>query len=182
MINRAEMERSSDIKARLPISTDQEVQDIFRRKIEFIRRGVDLPVRVGSPYNQPLDSQQHLFSFTAEEYSYLEGMHWRDGKIGRVESNRLQALGLEVMKGYGFDENSSMPEYQNRGWIQDGTIDDRDGTSREFRIYPSKTINGLAFERVKKYGTATGEVISVSWSVLDKAPLFRINIGKKSKK
>ena len=175
MINRVEMVRSNDMEARLPVPTDQEVQDIFRRKIEIIRRSVELPVRIGCPYSTlGEDSQQHLFSFTADDYSYLDGMNWRDGKIGRVESGRLQALGLEVMKEYGFDENSSKPEYTDGGWTKDGIIDDHGGTSRELRIYPSKTINGLAFERAKNFNTTTGEVLYVSWSVLDKAPLFRI--------
>lgn len=55
-MNRVEMSSPSEIEARLPISTDQEVQDIFRRKTEFIRRHIELPVRVGSPYNSRLDS------------------------------------------------------------------------------------------------------------------------------
>ena len=50
------------------------------------------------------------------------------------------------------------------------------------KLYPSQTIDGLAFERVKIFVEATGEVISVSWSVLDKSPLFGIGLGKKAKK
>ena len=173
------MVRPSEMEARLSIPTDQAVQDILRGKIEIISRSVKLPVRIGYPYGTlGSDSQQDLFSFTAEKYSFLEGMNWRDGKIWRVESDRLQALGLGVMMEYGFGENNSRPKYKNRGWTRDGIIDDPGGTSREHRIYPSKTINGLAFERVKKFNTVTGEVLSISWNVLDKAPFFRINLRK----
>ena len=175
MINSSEMLRQADIEARLPVPTDQQVQDNLSSKIDVIRRSVELPIRMG--YTD--EYIRSLFSITAEKYVCLKGMDWRKGYIWRVESDRLQQLGIGVMKEYGLDETNSRPEYCNGSWTKGGIIDDRDGTSREMRLYPSQTIDGLAFERVKKFVNTTGEVLSVEWSVFDKAPLFRIRLRKK---
>jgi len=177
MINRAEMLKPNDMLARLPIYTDQQAIDNLRSRIEIVRKNIEKPSRIGLPPSR----MKVLFSFTAEEYAYLEGMNWRDGKIGRVETDRLQTLGLGVMKEYGFDEKISQSGCHEIHWPKDGITDNQDGTSEEMRLYPSQTINGLTFERVKKFSTDEGKVLSVSWSVLDNAPLFSTNLGKKIK-
>ena len=177
-MNRAEMVRQSMVDARLPVLTDQEIQSNLRSKIDPIRRNVESSFRIGYQYGTLGDGiSRDLFSFTAEE-SFIEDVDWRKGKIGKVESDHLQQLGLEVMKEYGFDETKTKPYAGLQKW-QQNDIDDPGGTSREFTLYPSQTIEGLVFERTRKYVKTTGETISVSWSVRDNAPLIKIGLGRK---
>lgn len=190
------MERSCDIEKKHPIPTDKHVQSILRRKINAVRNHVESPIRLGNlivglistRFNK--DNSQPLFSFTAEKYSDLEEyIDWKDkrsrdyGKKWRVESDRLQALGIGVMKEYGFNEEIWRPEYSGHGWTEDGTMSNREeGTSEENRLYPSDAIEGLVFERSRIFDTATGKTLCVSWDVVDKASTIRINLGKKSRR
>ena len=180
MINQAEMVSKVAIEVRLRVLTDQEIQSNLRSKIDAIKRSVELPIRIGRPYGiLGEDNSRFLFLFKAEEFSFLRRDSIYPERVGRVESDRLQRLGLEVMKEYGLDEKVSRPPYHDRGWTKDGVIDDRNGNSREMMLYPSQTIDGLAFVRTREFIKATGQTLSVGWSVLDKAPLFRIKLRKK---
>lgn len=173
-MNRAEMIGQSVVDARLPVLTDQEVRDNLRGKIEIVRKDVEKPFRVGP------DIGRFLFSVTAEEQFRVEDVDWTKGTIGIVDSDRLQRLGLEVMANYGFNENNTKPFTGISKWRNDG-IDDKDGLSREFKLYPSTTIDGLAFQRARRYVKVTGETLSVAWSVEDIAPFIKINLGSKKK-
>lgn len=178
------------IEERLHVFTDQEVKRILHSQIDAIRRNVELPIRIGSPYGSWGDGHSRpLFSFTRGKYSYLKDTH--NGGIGKVESDRLQVLGLETMREYGLDEKIPPQTTADEPfWPKGGIIDDRDGNSREMRLYPSQTIEGLAFKRTRKYNTATGETLSVGWEVIDNSSPFRIPfrgffrslLGSKSKK
>ena len=163
-MNRAEMVKPGVIEATLPIATDQEVQNIFRSKIESIHTEAGLRKTI----KQSCTLLEPLFSFTAEEYSFLE---LKDGsKVRRVESNRLQELGFKFMGQYGFDENNSKPfSGIEKGKQKD--VELADGTSSEFKLYPSKTNKDLAFERKSICDTATGKTISTRWTI-------RVDVGK----
>lgn len=174
MMNRTEMLRPSDIEARLPIPTDQKVRDVLRSKIEHVRNNVEERARRGVPTDYRISEQ--LFSFTGEEFSLLKGLAdlEDDGypkTIGRVESDRLQRLGFAVMKEYGFNENNPRSTYGSGSWPKDGVTDFWTGTSSELKSYPSQTIDCLVFHRIREFITATGETMSVSWSVADNTPL-----------
>lgn len=186
------MQRSIDIKSEIPIATDEQVQNIIRKEINAVRKRIESPFihLSSSSYGggSRLDYKRDLFSFTAEELSNLEGDVERDDKYSRgevkkwrVESDRLQRLGLKIMKEeYGLDESISQPVHHNRDWTKDGTIDNGDGTMSEMRLYPKTAIDGLAFERFIVFDKTTGNILSVYWNVVDNAP-FRINWGKKTK-
>ena len=177
MINRVEIVRPSNVEARLPILTDQQVQEILRSKIDAIRRNVKLSVRIGRLFETLGDGYRcSLFYLTGEESSCLKGV---DETTGKVESERLQRLGFEVMREYGFDENNTRV-YRN-GWKKNGT-DFLNGISREYKFYPSKTIDGLTFERTRTYAKDTGKTLSVAWEVVDSASLVRIKSRKKVRK
>lgn len=171
MINRAEMGRPKEKE--LPILGDQEVQNILRSRIDAIRRNVERPIRFGYFYHimpfsalNEKDDHRELFFFTSEEFSFFEN--------GKVESDRLQRLGFEIMRGYGLDENISQPAYTNNGYNQNEVNDYSNGISVEVLDYPSQTINGLIFQRIREFVTATGKTLSVDWEAVDKAPVFRI--------
>lgn len=171
MINPREMvtRRAVEERSPPPLATDQEVQDTLHKKIETFRRCVENPVRFGHPTeSNVLNPAGHLFTFTAEEHSWLEDEGGK--RVRRVESDRLQALGLQVMRDYGLDDDKSIP--MKGGYSANGNI----GTSTEIRRYPSQNIKGLVFERIKTSIPATGETLSVRWEVMDNAPLLRLPI------
>lgn len=173
MINPREMvtRRAIEERSPLPLATDQEVQDALREKIEIFRRCVEKPVRLGHPTeSNVLNAAGHLFTFTAENDSWLEDEGGK--RVRRVESDRFQALGLQVMRDYGLDDNESIP--MKGGYSVNGSI----GVSTEIRRYPSQSIKGLVFERTKKSIPATGETLSVRWEVMDNAPLLRLPIRR----
>lgn len=107
MINRAEMISYGELETRLPVFTDQQIQSGLRDKIERVRGKVELPLRFLSGWEW-----DHLFSFEGEKFAKV-----KFGKAtGRVESDRLQQLGLEIMKQYGLNEDVSYPTYTNGDW------------------------------------------------------------------
>lgn len=179
MINRAEMVRQRDIDEKLPILSSDKVREILETKIEIVRKGVEKRVRIAGV---PNTHERYLFSITAEENSPLRGINWMDGKRGRAKTDDLQTIGLEVMKKYGLDEKISKPDAiisGNKG--KDGVRDGEDDISTEFRLFPSQTIEGLSFRRIKQFQTSTGNPFSVSWYVVDKAPFLNVRFRKNKK-
>jgi hypothetical protein len=176
MINWVEMARQGT--EGLPILADTDIKEFLRSKIEYVSGKVGKRLRIGHPDN----SHNNLFSFTAEEYSSFGSLFSGIGP-GKVKSDYLQTLGLEIMKEYGLDEGVSYldPKYRNHVEFRErgGTFNNGDGTLGQVRLYPSKTLKGLVFERVQKISATTNKILSVSWSVRDEAPLFRINLGRK---
>lgn len=196
MINWKEMQRSIDEESETetPIATDERVQNIIRRKIKAICKSIESPfIHLSYPYGlrTRLDYREELFSFTADDYSFLEenlrnekALSPNGIKKWKVESDRLQQLGLGIMKKeYSLDENISQPgrhSDDSRDWAKDGTIDYGDGSMGEIRLFPKTAIDGLAFERFREFDKTTGNTLSVYWSVVDNAP-SRINWKKKAK-
>lgn len=177
MIDRKRFIREVDVDARLPILSDSQVQRVLIAKIEAVAR--DTVSKKAHIFGYLDNWQKFLFSITAEEYSVLEGIGWREKKMGRVKADNLQVIGLEVMKQYGLNENISKPRYTKRGWDEEGIIHDGNGIFRELRAYPSQTINGLSFLRERRFEKYSHKELSVGWSVVDDASLFKVIFKRK---
>jgi len=150
MINWIEMEN----EARLPVLTGQQVQSNLRDKIETNIRLTTLPER-NKVYTYP-----PLFSFTGSKFSSLED--WDGQAVGKVESERLQRLGIGVLKEFGWSED---------GLRQNGSelVNDK-AYAWENRVYESKIVKGLTFERKVRSIATTGKILSVEWRMLGLAP------------
>lgn len=146
----------------LPVLSDKIVAARMREDIEETWREATRVVRIfGKVWKH-----RPLFSVSAtSEYSRVyEANGWMP--IGRVERGRFQELGLQVMREYGYDENE----------FRVGHSDHSDGTTREQRVYPSKTHKRITFERLTDFYTDTQEPISVHWWVVDREPSLVINL------
>jgi hypothetical protein len=179
MISRAEMVSQESIDNRLPILSDSQIQRVLIAKIEIVAR--DTVSKKAHIFGYLDDWQRSLYSITAEEYSVLEGIGWREKRMGRVKADNLQVIGLEVMKQYGLNEDISKPRYTKRGWDEEGIMHDGNGIFRELRAYPSQAINGLSFLRERRFEKYTHKELSVGWSVVDDVSLFGVIFGKKKK-
>jgi hypothetical protein len=177
MIDRKNFIREVDADAKLPILSDSQVQRVLIAKIEAVVR--DTNDKKAHIFGYLDNWQKFLFSITAEEYSVLEGIGWRERRMGKVKADNLQVIGLEVMKQYGLNEDISKPRYTNRGWTKEGVTDDGNGTFRELKTYPSQTISDLSFVRERRFAKATGKTLSVGWEVIDDASLFRVIFKRK---
>jgi hypothetical protein len=172
------MIRRVDVESMLTTLPNYLIEKVIVKKINAVRKCVERKFHLGLTEN----GSKFLFSLNAEEYSSLEAVDWDDGVMGRARTEELQTIGLEIMKRFGFDENYSKLEYTNRGFDKNGIVHDvGDRTAREYRVYPSRTIDGLAFERVRQFETTTGKTISVGWSAVDDGPLFKVRLGKAKK-
>jgi hypothetical protein len=145
MISRAEMMRGPQVAPEnLPILGDKEVKEYLSSKV------LDICDSVFNP-----DTRGTLFSFTGEEFSRVL-ININMDKEGVIETDRLQKLGLEVMKEFGFNEKVSSKK----------TVNNKDGTSLEAVSYPSQTLPGMVFECVKELN-GEGKISKVTWNVID---------------
>lgn len=105
MINRAEMIRQIEIESKLQVTPKDEVEKIIVERIRHICKGIKKRVRIGRPADSHGEHGIQLFSISAEDYSLLRSNYWNQEALGRVKTDDLQAIGLQVMKRYGLKEN-----------------------------------------------------------------------------
>lgn len=159
----------------LPIRRKEIVRDLLHEKIEDICQKVEKPIRLSYPHGY-----HSLFDVNAgDKYSRVYGLE-KPGiktKASRVETKSIQGLAFEVMKTYGFNENFSVPETR-WGLYPKGIFHYGNGTSRESLLFPSQTIPGLVFRRIRDFYDDNGETISFAWDVCDVAPSNRVSFKK----
>lgn len=163
----------------IPIATDAQVIEYFQRIIEDIAGDVRSSIR-GPHYSH---SNPLLHISGEEEYSLIGERNYGRFSLDtlRVERSHAQELLLKVMSAYGFAQDKShFPIRYNhddkRYEYRDEIIKRPDGTTRERILYPSQTIKGLEFERVRSFVTETGEATDVWWNVVDTDSMFKLDI------
>ena len=82
----------------------------------------------------------------------------------RVEPKRVQEIGFQVMKQYGFDENMRLKEKDRQQWA---------GERTETITYGSRTHRDLVFRRHRSY-TDDG-TFSVEWDIGTKRSSLRFH-------
>lgn len=160
MINPAELARrpfrERDL---LPVANDEQVIQHFQARIEKMREEVRSMPGPGSRI-------VNLFHMSGEEEYSLIGNNNSDLDNQRVERGRGQVLLFKVMSEYGFNQDNGHPRlrYNVDKKRREKDITRRpDGTTREVHVFPSKTINGIEFERVQSFITETGQTTDVWW-------------------
>ena len=159
MINPAELvRRPFRERDLLPVATDEQVVGRFQARIEKMREEVRSMPGPGSRI-------VNLFHMSGEEEYSLIG----DRGEQRVEMDKGQECLFKVMGEYGFDQDKWHPglRYNIDKKRREKDITRRsDDTTREVNVYPSQTIKGLGFERVRFFVTKTGETTDVWWNVV----------------
>jgi len=85
------------------------------------------------------------------------------GELSLYPKQRVQTIGLAVMRDLGFNPDIVEPHRDAQGRAQQSFENLFDGTSLETFSYPSQTIPGLNFLRRRHYYN-NGASISVEWS------------------
>lgn len=162
MINCAELARPRE----WPILTDQQAQDFFRRQIEYIVGQVQFPIR---GFVVDTRSYSRLFAVQGgQKYGLLTtGFGIATWVAGRVEADRSQELGFEVMKEFGFNPNVSLRQREHRSYWDKTIIEKTTG-------YPSQTIGGLVFDKVEQSYEGSERPFQVEWRARDAARRFRV--------
>lgn len=86
------------------------------------------------------------------------------GEVSSYPKQRVQEIGLAVMKELGLNTDIRGTYYDAQGRARIGIENIFDGTYIETFSYPSQTIPGLNFLRRRHYYHDNGESISVEWS------------------
>lgn len=167
MINPAELvRRPFRERDLLPIATDAQVIERFQERIEDIRREVKSPIR--APHFRHSNPLLHISG--EEEYSLIGGERYSSLGQLKVERGHGQELLFKAISAYGFNPEISHPflryNYTHKQYREDVTARP-DGTTREVLVFPSQTIKGLSFERMRYFVTNTGETSDVWWNVVD---------------
>lgn len=144
-----------------PVATDQQAEQIIdaiiSHEVDYVRK----PFRASSCYGHT------LFTLTPDEFSKISNPLENPERKFRVEPERAQRIGMEVMMRYGLDLEAS------------GVKDEREGRFLDYEmsktIYPSQTVQGLIFERCQTHNPKTGEIYQVSWKVNNKVSIIKFN-------
>ncbi|MCL4415703.1 MAG: hypothetical protein M1365_03230 [Actinobacteria bacterium] len=160
----------------LPILKDEQVRSVLVGQLEAARALTEQisPFFTISPLAGVTNFS--LFSMSAEEE--MSTVWSGTSKAGVCERGKFQEIAFEVMYRYGFNPNVHKPGYASMGWNPDGTAHYPNGTSRECLSYPSQTIPGLKFERLRDYYTDTDETIWVNWTAEATKKPFSAHFGK----
>ncbi len=134
----------------LPIATETNMRRIIGSKIQRVLDRAQGPIKIPTYiYIDP----QFLFEIMGEnQISFFHG--FKNERIGRVEHEKLQRIGISVMADYGFNPNrinSDNLELKNNGVTFQNTF------------YRSELDPGLIFERKYYFMTDTKAPTSVHW-------------------
>lgn len=147
-------------KEDLQYATVEQARDILNRRIsviaDYIKSGSDSHLRRSFDDHSPKDHETAysvLFNMSGEPM----GMLSTDSDALLMEKGVLQQTALEVMAEYGFDEDVYILTARE--------------SSFERHVYPSQTIDRLAFTRLLMT-TEQGKPISVVWEVHDRDQLL----------
>ena len=134
----------------LPLASDHEVRMALRHKIDKMIHRVGDRFRIGS------SKSEILFSIDGEvESSYVDS---RKGQL-RVERERVQELGITVMKDYGLDPESPKAVRKEK----------TEQTTTEHTLFLSST-RDMAFVRHHQFITETAEPVALMWTAKDIGP------------
>lgn len=148
---------------RYPPATDDQVRKTIESKIDLILKSINKPIRC-----IPMTDPQLLFEIRGG----VERSILRDDKrkvVGEVEYQRLQELGLEIMKSYGLDPNYSFLDERPPAELANGT-------TKEIRFFPGRYYHGLMFQRDHIYTTDSKKPVYIAWRALDKATDLRFEV------
>lgn len=144
----------------LAVASDQQAEHLIETNINHIVNYIKKPFRLSVCYGHT------LFNLTSDEYTKISDYR-NDKQDFRIEPERVQRVGMEIMKRYGLDE-----EIRHE---KEKPIEHSDNTQEVITTYPSQTINGLVFIKVKTHNPKTKELFAIEWGVSHKVALMKFN-------
>lgn len=144
-----------------PVATDEQVERVIDAIISHEVDYVTKPFRASSCYGHT------LFTLTPEQFTNIGNPLADHEQKFKVEPERAQRVGLDVMRRYGFDQEAVGVKEEKEGRVLDYEM--------VTTIYPSRTVKGLVFERHQTLNSKNNEVYKVIWCVNNRVALIKFN-------
>ncbi len=146
-------------RVELPIATDIEIREIMTEKIDDVVAHVKKSFRAKAHYGH------ELITLRSEDFSETTRLG-DPSRDYRVERTHGQEVVMELMKGWGLDENRYTEKTGESYMFGEGDY--------EVRKYPSR-LKGMEFQRIRVYHRDTGDTFEVRWVVVPTVATFKFN-------